>query len=415
MELLEWANTGGRKHPELEVIETGFIPSYTWKDLNGRGNRKVPAAYFVVKNKEKGSKHVVVVAVDPFESFLRFAAWCGDKELKNELGLTDRCIFWKKRTCKHVEHVTACIRDELTKGLHPEIRETLTDFAEAVARYSSASQPFSSRECEVKEILKLGFPALIYGPTGSGKTYTVLKVLIEKQKAGELEFTVINFSSGIEDVDLLGKYIPLSGGWKIRDGELWKAFKEAQRSERKYVVVLEEISRASPKALNLLLKALDGVGKNYRLQNFLTGEELVVPKDKLLFIATANLGTGYSAEELDPSLMRRFLITRFWDYDLETEENLLKRLGLGVEESRRIMKFVHSQRDAYKQGEFPYPLDTGTLCKWVKVKTSTGMGWWTAFEFTTLYKIVSKNSLGYPDESQVKELKDMMRLLGLEG
>ena len=123
-------------------------------------------------------------------------------------------------------------------------------------------------------------------------------MLLEKlKKRGLFDVLVqIDFTSGLEDTDLLGRVIPLSperkikeflklkkkfpdisekllmksmGEWGIEEGELSEAFKLAREGKR-VILLLEEISRANPKTLNLLIKAMDGVKGFYRLHNFLT-------------------------------------------------------------------------------------------------------------------------------------------------
>jgi len=403
---------GKRDNDDLTITETGVVSNYTWKDIESGKRIKVPAFYVLVENASNGHKHVVVLARNPNTGDL--AIWCSDKELHQKLGIErSACGFWKRGTCKHVQYVLNYLFDRQETHIGVKRFLSLLDLKE-----EQSSVVTSSRPEEVEKILATGLPSLIVGPTGSGKTYAILKALLSKQKAGELEFSVINFTSGMEDTDLLAKFVPTPDGkWEVRDGELWRAFKEASQlpEGKRYVVVLEELTRATPKALNILVKALDGVGRNYRLQNFVTGEELAVPKSKLQFIGLANLGSSYSGtEELDPALMRRFLICRFWDYDTATEREILLKLGLDEAETDKLQRFVQSQRDSYRRGHFPYPIDTGTLRSWVELKLSSGMGWWESFEFTCLYRIVNRDAQGFPDEVQVQALKELMSDLSLE-
>jgi len=397
--------------------ERGVINNYTWKDIeSGEKFPNVPVLYFLVQSADRERKHVVSLSQNPRTG--KFVIWCGDKELKERFGISDYCNFWKNnRKCKHTAWVLYFLREALQTGNH--WREDVEKFIDTLTQQKQpTASATSSRVEEVEKILATGLPALIVGPTGSSKTYSVLKTLLQKQKAGELEFSVINFTSGMEDTDLLAKFVPTPDGkWEVRDGELWRAFKEAQNlpDGKRYVIVLEELTRATSKALNILVKALDGVGRNYRLQNFVTGEELVVPKSKLQFIGLANLGASYSGtEELDPALMRRFLICRFWDYDTVTERELLVKLGLDEAEADKLQRFVQSQRDSYRRGQFPYPIDTGTLRSWVELKVSSNISWWESFEFTCLYRIVDRDAQGFPDEVQVQALKELMEDLSLE-
>jgi len=411
--------------PDLKVIKTGVIKDYMWKDIESKQQAKTVVLYAIVENTRNKHRHVAVLGRNPFKKLSKdaFAVWCGDKELKAKFGLTDYCNFWKKnRDCKHTKFFLHKLKQQYihTNELKASFEEFVVAIAEREQLKSCSSRQkqqksCSSRQQEIKTILNLGLPALIVGPTGSGKTYTILKELIEEKKKQKLDFSVINLSSGIEDIDLLAKYIPTPDGkWEVRDGELWKAFKEASQS-KKYVIVLEELTRATPKALNMLVKAMDGVGTNYILQNFVTGEEIRVPKNKLQFIATANLGSSYAGtEELDPALMRRFLICRFWDYDKETERSILQKLLKDKTLVNKLLKFAESQRNGYRQGEFPYPLDTGTLRKWVEVKIQLGVSFWNAFEMTALYRLVNRDSCGYPDKEQVESLKKMMSFVELE-
>ncbi len=397
--------------------EKGVISNYTWKDIeSGEKIPNVPVLYFLVQSTNRGRKHIVSLSQNPRTG--KFAIWCGDKELKERFGISDYCNFWKNnRKCKHTAWVLYFLREAL-RIPRDSWKEDVEKFIDILSQQKPTATTTSSRTEEVEKILATSLPTLIVGPTGSGKTHTVLKVLLQKQKAGELEFCVINFTSGMEDTDLLAKFVPTSDGkWEVRDGELWGAFKEAQNlpDGKRYVIVLEELTRATPKALNILVKAMDGVGKSYRLQNFVTGEEIAVPKKKLQFIGLANLGASYSGtEELDPALMRRFLICRFWDYDTATEREILLKLGLDEAEADKLQRFVQSQRDSYRRGQFPYPIDTGTFRSWVELKISSGMSWWESFEFTCLYRIVDRDTQGFPDEVQVQALKELMEDLSLE-
>ena len=399
----------------LKVIRSGVQADYLWKDIQTKKTAKTNIVFAVVQNNDNNHKHVVVIGKNPFKD--GFAIWCGDKVLSKSFGLHDKCIYWKNKTCKHTQYVAGLCLEELnldedsTSALH----ENLMDFCKFFAETPSQAKK-SSRVDEVRLVLETGLPALVVGPTGSGKTYAVLRELVEQKKAGTLDFSIITFTSGMEDVDLLAKIIPDgSGKWTIRDGELWKAFKQAQASETKYVILLEELTRATPKALNVLVKAMDGVATNYHLQNFITGEEISVAKSKLQFIATANLGSSYTGtSELDPAVMRRFLICRFWDYDVSLERQILNSIVKNSEEVDKVQKLVSSLRNAYRQAELPYPVDTGTLKTMVEVKQKLKLSYWEAFRMTALFRIVEKDASGYPDASQVKAVKEMFKFVGLE-
>jgi MoxR-like ATPase len=202
-------------------------------------------------------------------------------------------------------------------------------------------------------------PLLLAGETGTGKTYAILKLIKELREKGFIdEFIQINLSGGVEDIDLIGKIIPANGTWKVIDGELTKAFRLAQKG-KKVVVLLEELTRASQSARNLILKAIDPTGGEYVLNNFLTGETLRVGIDRIWFVGTANIGYE-DTEALDPALKRRFIIV-YKGYDEEKEKLILLNLGYDPMVVERIIQFAKAVRNVYKNGDLESPLDTGTL------------------------------------------------------
>ena len=218
-------------------------------------------------------------------------------------------------------------------------------------------------------------PLLLAGPTGSGKTHTVLKLVRELLKSKKIDcFYQINLSGGIEDIDLLGKIIPVNGNWKVVDGELVKALKDAQNG-KKVVVLLEELTRASQSARNLILKVVDTVGGKIVVNNYLTGETYEIDPENIWFIATANL--GYSdTDELDPALRRRFVVV-YKGYDEEAEKSLLLKMGYTPEAVDLIMSFTNTIRNLVKE-EGMAPFDTGTLKDFATILKEDK---WSALEY----------------------------------
>lgn len=395
---------------DLSLVESSIVEEYIWKDKAGRGESPTSVIYFLVED-DDGKQFIVVLGRSPFTG--EYHIWCGDKELRTKLQVPySFCSFWKRGTCRHVRYVAHMLKT------NSSIRSLVDEWERMLEgeKENSTSLP-TSREKEVEMILSLNLPTLIYGPTGSGKTYTILSTLQQKKEAGELEYQIINFSSGVEDTDLLAKFIPTPDGkWNIIDGELTRAFKTARElpEGKKLVLILEEVSRAPAKTLNLLVKAMDPFNGVYRLQNFVSGEDIEVPTHKIQFIGLANLGSSYGGtEELDPAFMRRFQLTRFWDYDQNREKEILVSI-LGDEEvAKRILRWVEAQRSGYREGIYPYPVDTGTLKTTASLMKKLGVPFWNAFEMTGLLRIVERDTYGYPDEGQVESLKEFADKLGL--
>lgn len=113
-----------------------------------------------------------------------------------------------------------------------------------------------------------------------------------------------------------------TGDWCIEEGELTRAFRLAREGKR-VIILLEEIPRANPRTLNLLIEAMDGVRGVYRLHNFLTGEMLTAGIENLAFVATANFGGEYARTETpDEVLPDRFDVVIYMGYDEEKERKI---------------------------------------------------------------------------------------------
>jgi MoxR-like ATPase len=307
--------TGG-KLPALKIELTKEIPT-----LRGTTKKKKSEAFLYYKD----GKFTLIYPEDKEDQFLKAVG----NYIKN---LSEEDLIELEKYLKASNQVSKKTETEVLKNYHPLIR-----FA-----------------------WKTKKPLLLAGETGSGKTYTVLQIVKELLRKGLIDsFYQINLSGGIEDIDLLGKLIPTGNGkWHIVDGELVKAFKEATEGKR-VVVLLEELTRSSQSARNLILKAIDPVGGRLYLNNFLTGEVYEVNPKQIWFIATANLGYE-DTDELDPAFKRRFVIL-YKGYDEKAEREILFQLGYKTEAVGVIEQFAKEIRTLYREGELSTPLDTGTL------------------------------------------------------
>ena len=374
------------------------IDPYIWRDQETGEEVRTKAILFYLKNEENGHYHNVLIGLHPKDGKLRI--WCGDRYCQ-ELGYNEEnCWFWRNyyKGNPHCAHV-AFVIDYLEKN--PEMKKGVE---KALVDESSTSA--KGIQDKLKLALKRAKSILLYGPTGSGKTTTVLEAVKEEG----LPLYQINITNGLEDIDLLQKLIPdpETGRWQRVEGELVKAFRHAQ--EEKVAILLEEVSRSSKSLRNLLIKAMDKKNGSYTLHDFTSGDYITVPAENIVWIATANLGSSYGdTSELDPALMRRFSLTVFVDYDTKKELEILKEI-VDEETARKMVEFAKKIRENYLAGRLPYPLDTGTLVEWAEMTAETEDPI-EAAEMVFLYRIVERDSFGYPEKGQLEVIGEELEAL----
>jgi MoxR-like ATPase len=296
-------------------------------------------------------------------------------------------------------------------------------------------QPFLDSS-SLENIFRKGFSVLLYGPTGSGKTYGVIFEHLGKlEKRGERDgIVLIPCSDGMEDYDLLSKPMPVGprdkvrillelekefpdldqsalsrimGDWTRVEGPLREVFRRAQKGER-LGVVFDELNRASRSARNLILKAMDPVMGHYELHDFTSGEVLRVPLERIQFCATCNLGASYSqTHDLDESLLDRFQSVLFVDYNTGLEERILEGEGLPPSRVSQLMSVAGALRDAYRMGHLNAPLSTRHLKNWGRAVAGGGDPQATA-RMLWVDRLIAHDRHGYPDEEQVMGVLEIL-------
>ena len=173
---------------------------------------------------------------------------------------------------------------------------------------------------------------LVTGHSGNGKTHA----MYQQAKDSGRELVFISLDNGTETMDLTGYSTRLpdgSFGWI--QGALSKAFTRASKGV-KVMLVLDELLRAQPRELSVLLRALDKQGGRYSID---TGKPLIdlidedgniptetisVPAENLWCVATTNQGIGYHTSKIDEALKQRFRVyEKHTDLDELTEVILL--------------------------------------------------------------------------------------------
>ncbi len=289
---------------------------------------------------------------------------------------------------------------------------------------------------EIARCLSGGLSVLVYGPTGSGKTYgVVLECLRNAKVEGTIsDIVLIPCSDGMEDYDLLNKPVPvgpkekavrlremggeypgvteaslsrLFGDWDRAEGPLRSAFRRASSGE-KLAVVFDELNRSSKSAMNLILKAMDPVLGYYELVDFTSGQVFRVPLERLLFCATCNIGEGYGqTRELDWSLVDRFSSVVFMDYDIGLERHLLESEGVGSTVAEQMIRVAKALRAAYRTGDLSAPLSTRHLKNWGYL-VAGGSDPETVARNLWINRLVSHDRHGFPDENQVRGILEIL-------
>ncbi|MHB8543443.1 MAG: CbbQ/NirQ/NorQ domain-containing protein [Leptospirales bacterium] len=326
------------------------------------------------------------------------------------------------------------IPSSLPHGVFPDT-PVLTENGMNVGR-SEAEERLPEEYSSLQSIFQDGFSVLLYGPTGSGKTFgVVMDHLKTLERRGERDgIVLIPCSDGMEDYDLLSKPIPIGphekirileelgvefpeipesalsrliGDWNRVEGPLRAAFRRAAAGER-IAVVFDELNRASNSARNLILKAIDPVLGHYELHDFTDGEIFRVPLSSLQFSATCNLGGAYSqTQELDESLLDRFQAVQFMDYNTRLEKQILLKEGLTPEKADQLIDVAVALREAYKMGHLSAPLSTRHLKNWGRAIFHGGDPAGVARSLW-VDRLIAHDRHGFPDDEQVRAILDVL-------
>lgn len=222
---------------------------------------------------------------------------------------------------------------------------------------------------------------LLKGPQGCGKTETAIQFAAY---AG-LPILKINCALIREARDWFGyKSVENSS-------VLWVKSEFAKLIERGgAVILLDEISRATPPVLNSLMPLLDGTGFT-----FLEEVKQVVKRGPdLYFFATANIGNEFTGTygKLDKALDDRFAIRIEATYLSAPDEIklLVSRTGIGQDAAKRLVKIANKVRldsSAAFGGQFPTAISTRNLLDTAQLMKSMGT---EAFEYTIIPLFSSK-------------------------
>jgi len=251
---------------------------------------------------------------------------------------------------------------------------------------------------------------LLYGPTGTGKTRTLYELAKQMKNKGEInDFLLFVCSTGMEDLDFLGKFVPKSGGELVFEESIFTKYVKRAKTE-KILIILDEFNRAKAKALNILIPLLDAKDGVVRLNNFINGEIIEVPEENIMFFLTANFGGGYAGTNIiDAALLNRIDVALFVDYQAELEEKLVE--DLSNEKAQFLKELVKFLRKMYQSGLIE-PFSTRDLitAKQIidKVNIEDKKKVYQHL-LPILYKLVKYDQLGYPDEEVLTDIEKFIK------
>jgi len=180
-------------------------------------------------------------------------------------------------------------------------------------------QPIAD-ECALFEAAyENGFPLLLKGPTGCGKTRFVEHMAA---RTGRPLYTVACHDD-LSAADLIGRYLLRGGETEWVDGPLTRAVREGA------ICYLDEIVEAR-KDVTVVLHPLTDNRRTLMLDR--TGEELVAPKSFML-VSSYNPGYQNVLKRLKPSTRQRFLSISF-DFPDPASETLIVVKESGIDEAR---------------------------------------------------------------------------------
>jgi MoxR-like ATPase len=160
---------------------------------------------------------------------------------------------------------------------------------------------------------------LMTGPTGCGKSQTAIAVA--KALGRELFYVNLGATQDPRGTLIGNTHFSKDVGTFFNESAFVKAIQTPNT-----VILLDEISRAHPEAWNILMTVLDP-GQRYLRLDEAVGAPTVHVAEGVAFIATANIGSEYTATRvMDRAMLDRFTIAEIPYLTVAQESKLLEQL-----------------------------------------------------------------------------------------
>ena len=187
---------------------------------------------------------------------------------------------------------------------------------------------------------------LLTGSAGTGKTSSARNYAVERN----LPFVTIECTQQIDQSITQGRFVPTGVGNSTK----WKYSQLATAIQQPSVILINELTRMTPKAASLFLRLLSERELLIEPLN-----EVIKVHPGVIFIADQNTGSGYTGtSKQDAALIDRFNIKLEFTYDTSIESKFIK--------SSTLLTFADSIRQASEiNDEFSVPMSTRLLKNFV--------------------------------------------------
>jgi MoxR-like ATPase len=183
---------------------------------------------------------------------------------------------------------------------------------------------------------------LLTGDAGTGKTSSARNYAATHN----LPFVTIECTQQIDQSITQGRFVPTG----IGNSTQWKYSQLATAIQQPSVILINELTRMSPKAASLFLRLLEERELLIEPLN-----EVIKVHPECIFIADQNTGIGYTGtSRQDNALLDRFNIKIEFKYDIDIEKQFIN--------SPTLLQFAHSIREASElNDQFSIPMSSRLL------------------------------------------------------
>lgn len=263
----------------------------------------------------------------------------------------------------------------------------------------AAAAPAITPVAVLRRLIRRGGTALLYGPTGAGKTTGAKQACL----GAGARLVVVKGRPGLDDRQLYGGVYPTGSHFRWVDGPLAQAWRLAH--DGPVVLLIDELARLDPYHLAALIGALDSVTgvelravldpaevaehpdlddtTDYYLLQLPDGERLIAPCRNLSIVATTNLGSDYVQvqQTFDAALLRRFGLQIQVDrLDATVRTEALEARGVPASMATLMVTledYSATQTGAHG-GLLQRDLNLGTLLSWAaeaRALADEGLAW----------------------------------------